>query len=374
MMTRQTALAILCSIFLSLPGSAQANPSEISEKLEKLTQSLVSGYQKTAAGGRESIAVFRFNTNERLAKERTGFALAELLTHHLMTAPAFTVVERNELERVLSEQRLQTTAAIDPDSAVKVGKLLGARLLVLGSAEKVGGKYSVNARIVETETGRVLSTGYEELPAKLFEEEAKPYLTLVPERQAIGLYLLYNYRRNSNRLPSQQHQQSVGCVTPGPCPVAIAPQAFSMGLIGGGIRYSPTPRWLIDASVSALAGGARFASTSNAAAFSGELQSGNVILARATVNRILPIHGDIRGMVGAGLGSYQISSNNLEFKAPVVPSIRGGVEYKPQARLGLGFFVNYDFLNAKGIDRTLPGSGVLEMNRLSLEPTVAVYF
>lgn len=374
MKSRRSALAFLCAFSLGIPGPVQAGPSEISDKLEKLAQSLVSGYQKTGAGGRESIAVFRFNTNDRLAKERTGFAVAELLTHQLVTAPAFTVVERTELERVLTEQRLQTSAAIDPDSAVKVGKVLGARLLVLGSVEKVGGKYSVNARIVETETGRVLSTGYEELPARLFEEEAKPYLTLVPERQAIGFYLLYNYRRNANRLPSQSHQQSVGCVTPGSCPVSIAPQAFSMGLIGGGIRYSPTPRWLVDASVSALASGARFASTSNDAAFSGELQSGNVIQARATINRLFPIHGAIRGMLGAGLSSYQISSNNLDFKAAVVPSIRGGVEYKPQARLGLGFFVNYDFLNTKGIDRTLPGSGVLEMNRLSLEPTIAVYF
>jgi len=367
-------LAFLCAFSLGIPGPVQAGPSEISDKLEKLAQSLVSGYQKTGTGGRESLAVFRFNTNDRLAKERTGFAVAELLTHQLVTVPAFTVVERTELERILTEQRLQTAAAIDPDSAVKVGKLIGARLLVLGSVEKVGGKYSVNARIVETETGRVLSTGYEELPARLFEEEAKPYLALVPERQAIGFYLLYNYRRNANRLPSQSHQQSVGCVTPGACPVSIAPQAFSMGMIGGGVRYSPTSRWLIDASVSALAGGARFASTSNAAAFSGELQSGNVIQIRATINRVLPIRGSVRGMVGAGLSSYQISSNNLEFKAAVVPSIRGGVEYKPQPRLGLGLFVNYDFLNTKGIDRTLPGSGVLELNRLSFEPTVAVYF
>ena len=374
MKSQRSALAFLCVLFLTVPGPARANPSEISDKLEKLTQSLVSGYQKAATGGRESIAVFRFNTNERLAKERTGFALAELLTHHLMTAPAFAVVERTELERVLTEQSLQASATIDPDSAVKVGKLLGARLLVLGSAEKVGGKYSVNARSVETETGRVLSTGYEELPARLFEEEAKPYLALVPERQAIGFYLLYNYRRNANRLPSQQHQQSVGCVTPGSCPVSIAPQSFSTGLIGGGIRYAPTPRWLVDASVSALAGGVRFASTSNDAAFSGELQSGNIIHIRATINRILPIHGGIRGMIGAGLSSYQITSNNLDFKAAAVPAIRSGVEYKPQARLGLGFFVNYDFLNTRGVDRTLPGSGVLEMSRLSLEPTIAVYF
>lgn len=374
MKSKRWALAFLCAFSLGVPGPAHASPSEISDKLEKLTQSLVSGYQKSAAGSRESIAVFRLNTNERLAKERTGFALAELLTHHLMASPVFTIVERTELERILTEQRLQTAAAIDPDSAVKVGKLLGARLLVLGSVEKVGGKYSVNARIVETETGRVLSTGYEELPARLFEEEAKPYLALVPERQAIGFYLLYNYRRNANRLPAQQHQQSIGCAAPGTCPVSIAPQAFSMGMIGGGVRYSPTSRWLIDASVAALAGGARFASTSNGAAFSGELQSGNVIQIRATINRVLPIRGAVRGMAGAGLSSYQISSNNLDFKAAVVPSIRGGVEYKPQARLGLGLFVNYDFLNTKGIDRTLPGSGVLELNRLSFEPTVAVYF
>jgi hypothetical protein len=66
------------------------------------------------------------------------------------------VVERTRLEAVLGELELQASRKIDKASAVKAGKLLGARYLVLGAYFDVMKTLRADARIIDVETGRVL--------------------------------------------------------------------------------------------------------------------------------------------------------------------------------------------------------------------------
>ena len=48
----------------------------------------------------------------------------------------FTVVERDKLALVMKEQGLATAGALDPQTAAKVGKLLGVRYIVTGAIDK----------------------------------------------------------------------------------------------------------------------------------------------------------------------------------------------------------------------------------------------
>lgn len=171
----------------------------ISKNLEALTSSLTQQYKARNLNMQTpSLAVFPLNSNVQLAEKHVGFALSELLTHQFVQVREFTVVERSELLRNMEEQRLQQSGAIDPDKAVKVGKLVGAELLVLGSVEKISQKYLVNTRLVQAETGSVLATAYEEIPADLFEQTAKPYLNLVPDVQSLGFYAIYKQHLESD--------------------------------------------------------------------------------------------------------------------------------------------------------------------------------
>jgi curli biogenesis system outer membrane secretion channel CsgG len=52
----------------------------------------------------------------------------------------FSVIEREKLALVMKEQGLAATGAIDPQSAAKVGKLLGVRYVVTGAVDK----FSIN--------------------------------------------------------------------------------------------------------------------------------------------------------------------------------------------------------------------------------------
>ncbi|MGC4000873.1 MAG: CsgG/HfaB family protein [Anaeromyxobacter sp.] len=104
-----------------------------------------------------TVAVLYFDyqgPDEQLAVLRKG--LAQMISADLVGLEQVTVVERDRLQEVLAELDLQHTSRIDPSTAVRVGKLLGARYLVFGSYFQLGAGLSASSRLVETETGRVL--------------------------------------------------------------------------------------------------------------------------------------------------------------------------------------------------------------------------
>ncbi|HKP59322.1 MAG TPA: CsgG/HfaB family protein [Polyangiales bacterium] len=82
--------------------------------------------------------------------------LAQLLITDLGSVSQLQLVERTRLEEVVSELKLARSAQVDPATRARLGRLLGARYLVLGSYFAVSGKLRADARVVEVETGRVL--------------------------------------------------------------------------------------------------------------------------------------------------------------------------------------------------------------------------
>lgn len=97
-------------------------------------------------------------------------------------AKRFSVIEREKLALVLKEQGLATSGALDPQSAAKVGRLLGVKYIVTGGVDKIavnktgaavakfggiGGNVvtadaAINMRFIDTTTAeRVLSVSAE---------------------------------------------------------------------------------------------------------------------------------------------------------------------------------------------------------------------
>jgi TolB-like protein len=131
---RLSALALLLALFL--PNLVSAAPPTL-----------------------PTVAVMYFDyqgKDEELALLKKG--LASMLISDLAGQEAFSVVERERLEDVFAELKLQTSAKIDQASAVKAGKLLGAHYLVLGGYFDVLKTLRVDARVIDVETGKVLKS------------------------------------------------------------------------------------------------------------------------------------------------------------------------------------------------------------------------
>lgn len=87
-----------------------------------------------------------------------GPGLAGILVAKLVRVDNLQVVERSQLESVLAELKLADAGVLDPASAAKAGKLLGATHIVTGDIVSVKlPTLAVNLQVIEVETGRVIA-------------------------------------------------------------------------------------------------------------------------------------------------------------------------------------------------------------------------
>ena len=85
---------------------------------------------------------------------------AEYFTDQLISAlsnnQVFKMVERKDLQGILDELKLQLSGLVDDTSAVKVGSVLGAEMLISGKMYKKGDNYEIFLKLLRVETAEVL--------------------------------------------------------------------------------------------------------------------------------------------------------------------------------------------------------------------------
>jgi TolB-like protein len=88
-----------------------------------------------------------------------GEAIRETVTSDLKQLGSLRVVERGSLDKILSEQGLQAQQQdLDLPTAVKIGKVLGASLIVIGAYQKLTPQVRLTARFVKVETSEIIGT------------------------------------------------------------------------------------------------------------------------------------------------------------------------------------------------------------------------
>lgn len=85
-----------------------------------------------------------------------GANVRDLLFAALTENEKMLLVEREDLDRMLQEAELNLSGNVAPDQATRIGQLTGAKIMVTGSVFKVGNKTFLVAKIIGTETGKVL--------------------------------------------------------------------------------------------------------------------------------------------------------------------------------------------------------------------------
>lgn len=115
-----------------------------------------------------------------------GPGVAENIRTALIQTGQFKVIERAALQKVLEEQKLQITGLVDPESAIKLGKLVGAKLIVVGSVVKFAETYTLNVRFIDAETGiaikaeKVQASSEAEIPC-MIDEVVKMIVGIYPK-------------------------------------------------------------------------------------------------------------------------------------------------------------------------------------------------
>jgi len=100
-------------------------------------------------------AIFVFEERGAGVKDY-GSKVSDILFAKLVTNPDLYLVDRQDLRKTLDEHELNMSGMVTPDQAIKVGKLTGAKILVTGSVIEADKTMYLVAKIIGTETSRVL--------------------------------------------------------------------------------------------------------------------------------------------------------------------------------------------------------------------------
>jgi curli biogenesis system outer membrane secretion channel CsgG len=138
---------VVFAVFL-LPVHASGNTDRHSP--EKAAQTAAMDISKRINSG--TVAVVKiFSPNENLSLQ-----IIRWLENQLLENRKLTVVSRQQINALLSEQEFGLSGYVDDESAQKIGHLLGAQYVLSGEIITVNGVSLLNVQVLETETAMLI--------------------------------------------------------------------------------------------------------------------------------------------------------------------------------------------------------------------------
>jgi TolB-like protein len=108
------------------------------------------------------VAVLYFDNNsigkDRADYDNFGKGIADLLINDMAANPSVRVVERDRIQALLQEHSLIKAGSVDAQTAVQLGKILGAQYMITGGFMSDGrGSLILTSRVVDVQTSRIMN-------------------------------------------------------------------------------------------------------------------------------------------------------------------------------------------------------------------------
>lgn len=84
--------------------------------------------------------------------------IISILSSSIFQMERFTVIDVSQRENILNEIEFSSSGCTDESCLLEIGKLLAAEMIVTGSLSKIGSRYVLSSKLLETQTGRTLGT------------------------------------------------------------------------------------------------------------------------------------------------------------------------------------------------------------------------
>lgn len=162
---------------------AIARDQEKQERIDKLVDELLKGIDSPPrallSDGWTSqpltLWLMDFKIRGYSLQEGEDRLVASGITDQLLRQSRVQVVERSLLDKLLEELKLGTSKLIDRRTALSLGRILAARLILSGHIIYSGPQTQVSMRLIETETGRITAAVNETfgsaMPASVLAEK-----------------------------------------------------------------------------------------------------------------------------------------------------------------------------------------------------------
>ncbi len=116
-----------------------------------------------AQDNRPGVGIMPFDNGGSYGQDAEDYSalsvgLQQMLIGEMARNSGLRLVERGRLRDLLEEQELGASGRADANTAAQVGRLVGARYMILGSFIDFYGDFRLDARVVDVETGEIIKT------------------------------------------------------------------------------------------------------------------------------------------------------------------------------------------------------------------------
>ncbi|HLQ69717.1 MAG TPA: CsgG/HfaB family protein [Gemmatimonadales bacterium] len=121
------------------------------------------GAQQRSQDTRPGIAVLPFSNGGSYGQAKEDYdalqrGIAGMMISELARNPAARVVEREQIQQLIGEQNLGAQGRVDSATVARIGKITGARYMVMGTFVDFYGDFRIDVRLVNTETSEIVKT------------------------------------------------------------------------------------------------------------------------------------------------------------------------------------------------------------------------
>jgi TolB-like protein len=129
-------------------GAKQALQRALSGVMENVSLQLIENLPQKSA-----IAVLSIGSNDKALSENA----VEELEFNLVNSGKFTIVDRARLDQIRREQNFQLSGEVSDDSAVSIGNMLGANVVLVGTISTTGSKGRITIRALDVKTAQIVT-------------------------------------------------------------------------------------------------------------------------------------------------------------------------------------------------------------------------
>ena len=127
----------------------------VSELVERASKEASAPTQTDAWSSRPMTVALLGIDARGVLREGMTEALQQAIGQAMMAGGRIAVVEREVMDHLLSELQLATSALADPSAALRLGKILAARLIVTGTLTQMPEGMRLGLRVVDPETSEI---------------------------------------------------------------------------------------------------------------------------------------------------------------------------------------------------------------------------
>jgi hypothetical protein len=138
----------------ALANTAGLDEKKLDEAINNASAVLAEGIQRDTTIAVLSISATNRNTSEYIIGE---------LEYYFVNTGKFKIVDRKRIDQIRNEQNFQMSGDVSDDSAVSIGNMLGANIVITGEITGAGSNQRLLLKALDVQTAQIISMAREQI-------------------------------------------------------------------------------------------------------------------------------------------------------------------------------------------------------------------